>query len=86
MLEKLVELYDLCFREGRAQSAPATRTGASEKVTIAEADARAAAADGSVGAGSRKAQRRGGMAKTGDQRGLNSVGVGCGPRLPHNEL
>ena len=39
-LEKLVELYDCHFREGRAQSAPARRTGLSEKVTIAEADAR----------------------------------------------
>ena len=40
-LEKLVELYECHFGEWRAQSAPATRTGASEKVTIAEADARA---------------------------------------------
>ena len=39
-LEKLVELYDCHFRPGRAQSAPARRTGESAKVTIAEADAK----------------------------------------------
>ena len=35
---KLVELYKCNFREVRAQSAPATRTGASEKVLIRMGD------------------------------------------------
>ena len=67
-LEKLVELYDCHFRQGRAQSAPARRTGMSEKVTIAEADAKI------------QSEWRG------DAQGLNNVGGGCGPRMPHNEL
>ena len=37
-LQKLTALYDCHFSEGRAESAPFTRTGASNKRTIAEAD------------------------------------------------
>ena len=37
-LDKLVALFDCQFREGRAKSAPAMRTGASGKQTIAGAD------------------------------------------------
>ena len=37
-LVKLTALYDCRFTEGRAESAPFTRTGASSKVTIAQAD------------------------------------------------
>ena len=37
-LQKLTALYDCHFSEGRAESAPLTRTGASNKRTIAEAD------------------------------------------------
>ena len=40
-LEKLTELYDCQFREGRAQSGPTMGTGSSGKKTIAEADAKA---------------------------------------------
>ena len=38
-LDKLVELFDCQFRGGRAEAAPQTRTGASDKKTIARADA-----------------------------------------------
>ena len=79
-LEKLVELYDCNFREGRAQSAPATRTGASEKVTIAEADARAQSECPKGKA------RRNGTPGRGDAQGLNNVCGGCGSRMPNNEL
>ena len=35
--EQLVKLYDCYYRDGRAESAPAMRTGASEKQTLAKA-------------------------------------------------
>ena len=35
--EQLVRLYDCYYRDGRAESAPAMRTGASEKLTLAKA-------------------------------------------------
>jgi hypothetical protein len=38
-LDKLVELFDCQFKDGRAETAPKTRTGQSDKKTIAEADA-----------------------------------------------
>jgi len=38
-LDKLVELFDCHFKDGRAETAPQTRTGLSDKRTIAEADA-----------------------------------------------
>ena len=37
-LHSLVKLHDCCFMEGRAESAPALRRGASGKVTMAKAD------------------------------------------------
>ena len=79
-LENIVELYDCHFREGRLQSAPATRTGASEKVTIDDAHARAQS-DCLKGR-----SRKNGAPGRGDAKGLNSVGGGCGPRMPHNEF
>ena len=38
-LDKLVKLFDCQFRGGRAEAAPQTRSGHSDKETIAEADA-----------------------------------------------
>ena len=38
-LDKLVELFDCHFMDGRAESAPMTRTGHSDKKTMAQADA-----------------------------------------------
>ena len=65
---------------GGAQSAPARRTGASEKVTIAEADTR-------VQSECPKGKtHRNGTPGRGDAQGLNNVAGGCGPRMPHNEL
>ena len=52
----------------------------SEKVTIAEADARAQSE-----CPKRKTQRNGAPGR-GDAQGLNNVGGGCGPRMPHKEL
>jgi hypothetical protein len=37
-LDKLVELFDCQFRDGRAETAPRTRTGPSDKKTMAQAD------------------------------------------------
>ena len=37
-LDKLVELFDCQFREGRAKSAPALRTGTGSKQIVAGAD------------------------------------------------
>jgi hypothetical protein len=42
-LEKLTALYDCHFKGGRAETAPQTRTAASDKKTIAEADSAVAA-------------------------------------------
>jgi hypothetical protein len=42
-LEKLTALYDCHFKGGRAETAPQTRTAASDKRTIAEADSAVAA-------------------------------------------
>ena len=38
-MEKLIVLFDCQFKGGRAETAPLTRTGASDKKTIAQADA-----------------------------------------------
>ena len=38
-MEKLIVLFDCQFNGGRAETAPLTRTGASDKRTIAQADA-----------------------------------------------
>ena len=70
-LEKLVELFDCQFREGRAASAPAMRTGASDKQTIADADRPGKARSKPL---------------SGDSE-LSTVRAGqCGPWMPHNEL
>ena len=70
-LEKLVELFDCQFREGRAASAPAMRTGASDKQTIADADRPGKARSKPL---------------SGDSA-LSTVRAGqCGPWMPHNEL
>ena len=72
-LEKLVGLYDCHFREGRAQSAPARRTGLSEKVTIAEADARVQSEC------LRGETRKNGTPGSGDAQGLNTLAADAGP-------
>ena len=72
-LEKLDELYDCEFRDGRPAMAPATHTGQMERATITEADVEGAA---------KRKLRRGNGGETAE----DGICDFYDPVMPHNVL
>ena len=82
-VEKLVSLYDCHFKGGRAETAPMTRSAASAKKTIAQADASTR--------GIQKVEEHTGASLLPDVKVTEPVSVthepeDHQPRMPHNEM